>query len=149
MSYNATSKGQPFNFFTTIWCNPLLATRFMHLWLGSINMHYGGIFAYNGQGIFENPRSRVPISSIFTCIQDFESMGVIYGLALQHIRKICMNELFTFKNIQSFQPMRTKEIQEIIKDISRKTNEGKVVNLTFKLSSISTNNMTQMLFKKK
>ncbi len=45
--------------------------------------------------------------------------------------------------------MKTKEIQDIIKDISRKTNEGKVVNLAFKLSSISTNNMTQMLFKKK
>ncbi len=59
-----------------------------------------------------------------------------------------MNELFTFKKIQSFQPMRTKKIQEIIKDISRKANEGKVVNLTFKLSSISTNNTTQMLFKK-
>jgi len=76
-------------------------------------------------------------------------MGMISGLALQHIRKICMNKLFTLKNIQSFQTMRTKEIQEIIKDISRKTNEGKVVNLTFKLSSISTNNMTQMLFKKR
>ncbi len=35
-----------------------------------LHQHYGGIFAYNGQGIFENPRSCVPISSIFTCIQD-------------------------------------------------------------------------------
>ncbi len=78
------------------------------------HQHYGGIFAYDGQGIFENPRSCVPISSIFICIQNFESMGVIYSLALQHIRNICMNELFTFKKI-SFQPMKTKEIQEIIK----------------------------------
>jgi hypothetical protein len=35
------------------------------------HQHWGGIFAYNGQGIFENPRSCVLISCIFTCIQDF------------------------------------------------------------------------------
>jgi hypothetical protein len=91
----------------------------------------------------------LPSSLTFKIMTKNWNMGMIYGLALQHIQKICMNKLFTFKNIQSFQPMRTKEIQEIIKDISRKTNEGKVVNLTFKLSSISTNNMTQMLFKKR
>jgi hypothetical protein len=27
MSYNATSKEEPFKIFTTIWCNPFLATR--------------------------------------------------------------------------------------------------------------------------
>jgi hypothetical protein len=90
----------------------------------------------------------LPSSLTFKMLTKNWSIGVISGLALQHIRKICMNKLFTFKKIQSFQPMRTKEIQEIIKDISRKTNEGKVVNVTFKLSS-STNNMTQMLFKKR
>jgi cytochrome P450 len=90
-----------------------------------------------------------PSSLAFKILTKNLSMGVISGLALQHIRKICTNELFTFKKIQSFQPMRTKEIQETIKDIYKETNEGKVVNLTFKLSSISTNNLTQMLFKKR
>jgi hypothetical protein len=41
--------------------------------------------------------------------------------------------------------MRTKEIRETIKDIYKEANEGKAVDLTFKLSSISTNHMTQML----
>jgi hypothetical protein len=78
------------------------------------HQHYGGIFAYNGQGIFENPRPCVPISCIFSCIQDSNQKlehRVISSLALQHIRKICTNEFFTFKKIQPFQPMRTKEIQ--------------------------------------
>jgi ribosomal protein L17 len=76
-------------------------------------------------------------------------MGVISGPALQHIRKICTNELFTFKRIQSFQPMRIKEIRETIKDIYEEANEGKMMDLTFKLASISTNHMTQMLFRKR
>jgi hypothetical protein len=67
----------------------------------------------------------LPSSLTFKIMTKNWNMGVISGLALQHIRKICMNKLFTFKKIQSFQPMRTKEIREIIKDIFRKTNEAK------------------------
>jgi len=36
------------------------------------HQHCGGIFTHNGQGMFLNPRSCVPILSIFTCIQDFD-----------------------------------------------------------------------------
>ncbi|CAM6011272.1 unnamed protein product [Sphagnum balticum] len=87
-----------------------------------------------------------PSSLAFKILTKDQSMGLISGLALQHVRKICTNELFTFKKIQSFQPLRTKEIQETIKDIYKETKEGKVVNLTVKLASVSTNNLTQMLY---
>jgi hypothetical protein len=122
----------------------------MHLRIGSINVVASSPtmakeFLKTQDHVFQY----LPSSLTFKMLTTNWNIGVISGLALQHIRKICMNKLFTVKKIQSFQPMRTKENQEIIKDISRKTNEGKVVNLTFKLSSISTNNMTQMLFKKR
>jgi hypothetical protein len=45
--------------------------------------------------------------------------------------------------------MRTKEIWETIKDIYKEANEGKAVDLSLKLSSLSTNHMTQMLFRKR
>jgi len=123
----------------------------MHLRLGSINTVVASspTMAKECFKTQDHVFQYCPSSVAFKILTKNWSMGMISGLALQHIRKICMNKLFTLKNIQSFQTMRTKEIQEIIKDISRKTNEGKVVNLTFKLSSISTNNMTQMLFKKR
>jgi hypothetical protein len=123
----------------------------MHLQLNSINTMVASslIMAKEFLKTQDHVFQYRPSSLAFKILTKNWSMGVISSLPLQHIRKICMNELFTFKKIQSFQPMRTKEIQETIKDIYRKTIEGKMANLTFKLSFISTNNMTQMLFKKK
>jgi hypothetical protein len=116
------------------------------------HQHCGGIFNYMAKE-FLRTQDHVfqyrPSSLAFKILTKNSSMGVISGPALQHIRKICTNELFTFKRIQSFQPMRTKEIRETIKDIYKEANEGKAVDLTLKLTSISTNHMTQMLFKKR
>jgi hypothetical protein len=80
----------------------------MHLQLGSINIVVASmptmakefktqdhVFQYHASGV------------AFINLTKNWSMGVIFGLTLQHIQKICMNELFTFKKIQSFQPMRT------------------------------------------
>ncbi|CAK9231513.1 unnamed protein product [Sphagnum troendelagicum] len=123
----------------------------MHLQLGSINTVVASSptmakeFLKTQDHVFQYR----PSSFAFKIVHKNLSMGVISGPTLLHIRKICMNELFTFKRIQSFQPMRTKEIRETIKDIYKEANEGKVVDLTFKLSSISTNHMTQMLFRKR
>jgi hypothetical protein len=45
--------------------------------------------------------------------------------------------------------MRTAEIHAMIKDIYMEAQDDKVIDLNFKLSSLSTNNITQMLFKKR
>ncbi len=121
----------------------------MHLQLGSINTVVASSptmakeFLKTQDHVFQYR----PSSLAFKILHKNLSMGVMFGPTLRHIRKICTNELFTFKRIQSFQPMRTKEIWETIKDIYKEANEGKAVDLTFKLSSISTNHMTQMLFR--
>jgi cytochrome P450 len=123
----------------------------MHLQLGSINTVVASSptiakeFLKTQDHVFQYR----PSSFAFRILSKNCSMGVISGPALQHVRKICTNELFTFKRIQSFQPTRTKEIKETIKDIYKEANEGKAMDLTFKLSSLSTNHMTQMLFKKR
>ncbi|CAM6040225.1 unnamed protein product [Sphagnum compactum] len=90
-----------------------------------------------------------PSKLTFKILNKNWSMGVASGPTLRHMRKICTNALLTQKRLQSFQPMRSQEIQEAIKEIYRETNEGKVVNLSFTLSSLTTNHMTQMLFKKR
>jgi cytochrome P450 len=124
---------------------------FMHLRLGSTSVVVASSptmakeFLKTQDHVFQYR----PSSLAFKILTNDQSMGLISGLALKHVRKICTNELFTFKKIQSFQPLRTKEIQETIEDIYKETKEGKVVNLTVKLISISTNNLTQMLFRKR
>jgi hypothetical protein len=49
------------------------------------------------------------------------------------------------KQLRSFRPLRIKEIQEIIKEIYMEAQEGKVVDVNTKLTSFSTNHMTQIL----
>ncbi|CAM6015959.1 unnamed protein product, partial [Sphagnum balticum] len=123
----------------------------MHLQLGSFNTMVASSptmakeFLKTQDHVFQNR----PSSLSFSILNKNWSMGVASGPTLQHMRKICTNALLTQKRIQSFHPMRTQEIQETIKEIYKETNEGKVVNLTFKLSSLATNHMTQMLFKKR
>jgi cytochrome P450 len=123
----------------------------MHLQLGSFNTVVASSptmakeFLKTQDHVFQNR----PSSLTFNILNKNWSMGVASGPTLRHMRKICTNALLTTKRIQSFHPMRTQEIQETIKEIYRETNEGKVVNLTFKLSSLATNHMTQMLFKKR
>jgi cytochrome P450 len=123
----------------------------MHLQLGSVNTvvvsspTMAEEFLKTQDHVFQYR----PSSFAYKILQKHLSVAVMSGPALRHIRKICTNELFTSKRIQSFQPMRTKEIRETIKDIYKEANEGKAVDLTLKLSSISTNHMTQMLFKKR
>jgi cytochrome P450 len=123
----------------------------MHLQLGSVNtvvassLAMAEEFLKTQDHVFQYRPSSLPFKILFKNLR----MGVMSGPTLHHIRKICTNELFTFKRIQSFQPMRTKEIRETIKDIYKEANEGKATDLTFKLSTISMNHMTQMLFRKR
>jgi hypothetical protein len=90
-----------------------------------------------------------PASLAFNILTNNSSMGVISGSTFRHVRRICVNELFTAKRLQLFQPMRTAEIHAMIKDIYMEAQDGKVIDLNFKLSSLSTNNITQMLFRKR
>jgi hypothetical protein len=45
--------------------------------------------------------------------------------------------------------MRTAEIHAMVKDIYMEAQDDKVIDLSFKLASVSTNNTTQTLFRKR
>jgi cytochrome P450 len=77
------------------------------------------------------------------------TFGVISGSTWRFVKRLCSNGLFKMKQLQSFQPLRMKEIQETIKDIYLEAQEGKVVDVNTKLTSFSTNHMTQILFGKR
>jgi hypothetical protein len=71
------------------------------------------------------------------------------GPLWQHLRRICSTEFFAPKLLQSFESMRTKEINSTINDIHMESGEGKVVDLRFRLSSLSINILTHMMFRKR
>ncbi|CAM6045612.1 unnamed protein product [Sphagnum compactum] len=71
------------------------------------------------------------------------------GPLWRHLRRICSTEFFTTKHLQSFESMRTKEINSTINDIHMESGEGKVVDLRFRLSSLSINILTHMMFTKR
>jgi hypothetical protein len=82
----------------------------------------------------------------------FANNGIAFaegGPMWRYLRKICMTELFTVKRLQSFQPMRVKEISSIINTIYMESEEGKVVNLNFHLTYLVNNIVTQTLFGKR
>ncbi|CAM6075255.1 unnamed protein product [Sphagnum tenellum] len=90
-----------------------------------------------------------PPSLAFTILTGNAGVAVSSGSTLRFLRRICVNELFTAKRLELFQPMRTAEIHAMIKDIYVEAQDDKVIDLNFKLASLSTNNITQMLFRKR
>jgi hypothetical protein len=73
------------------------------------------------------------------------TFGIISGSTWRFVKRFCSNELFTMKQLQSFQPLRMKEIQKTIKEIYMEAQERKVADVNTKLTSFSTNHMTQIL----
>jgi hypothetical protein len=71
------------------------------------------------------------------------------GPVWRQLRKICMTELFSVKRLQSFEPMRSKEISSMINNIYMESEEGKVVNLNFHLTCLINNIVTQTIFGKR
>jgi hypothetical protein len=72
------------------------------------------------------------------------------GMAMsRHLQRICLTELFTMKHLQSFESMRTKEINNTINDIHRESEEGKVVDLKSQLSYLGNNIVTHIMFRKR
>jgi len=71
------------------------------------------------------------------------------GPLSQHLRRICFTELFATKHLQSFESMRTKEINNTINDIHMESEEGKVVDLKSRVSSLGINILTHMMFRKR
>ncbi|CAK9857340.1 unnamed protein product [Sphagnum jensenii] len=71
------------------------------------------------------------------------------GPLSRHLRRICLTELFATKQLQSFESMRTKEINNTINDIHMESEEGKVVDLKSRLSSLGINILTHMMFRKR
>jgi hypothetical protein len=71
------------------------------------------------------------------------------GPLSRHLRRICLTELFATKQLQSFESMRTKEINNTINDIHMESEEGKVVDIKSRLSSLGINILTHMMFRKR
>ncbi len=82
----------------------------------------------------------------------FANNGIAFadgGPMWRHLRKICLTELFTAKRLQSFEPMRTKEISSMINNIYTESEKGKSVNLNFHLTYLVNNIVTETLFGKR
>ncbi|XP_057759608.1 cytochrome P450 71D9-like [Arachis stenosperma] len=85
-----------------------------------------------------NFSSRTPI--LASKIMSYGSKGLSfspYGDYYRHLRKICVLELLSSKRVQSFQPIRVEELNNLIKLIASK--EGSPINLSKQVfSTIST-----------
>ncbi|CAN5972814.1 unnamed protein product [Sphagnum jensenii] len=123
----------------------------MYLQLGSVNTLVASSpamakeFLKNQDHVFQY---RPPLLLV-KIVSNNWTFGIISGSTLRFVKRLCSNELFTMKQLQSFQPLRMKEIQETIKEIYMEAQEGKVVDVNTKLTSFSTNHMTQILFGKR
>ncbi|KAH9568079.1 hypothetical protein CY35_03G058600, partial [Sphagnum magellanicum] len=109
----------------------------MYLQLGSFQKNQDDVFQYR------------PPLLLVKIVGNNWTFGIISGSTWRFVKRLCSNELFTMKQLQSFQPLRMKEIQETIKEIYMEAQEGKVVDVNTKLTSFSTNHMTQILFGKR
>ncbi|CAN5960930.1 unnamed protein product [Sphagnum jensenii] len=82
-------------------------------------------------------------------LNDNCSIATSSGAYWRHLRKICLTELFSPKRLQSFQAMRSKELSSTMKSIRIQAGEDKLVDLNFQLTSLTSNIMTQILFRKR
>jgi hypothetical protein len=82
-------------------------------------------------------------------LNDNCSIATSSGAYWRHLRKICLTELFSPKRLQSFQAMRSKELNSTMKSIRIQAGEGKLLDLNFQLTSLTSNIMTQTLFRKR
>jgi len=121
-----------------------LSTKYgplMHLKLGEVSTivvssaEYAKEVMKNHDLIFA---SRPPIQA--SKIMSYDSLGLAfapYGDYWRNLRKICTLELLSSKRVQSFQPIRSEEVTNLIKLIASK--EGSQINFTKEVfSTIST-----------
>ncbi|CAM6064606.1 unnamed protein product [Sphagnum tenellum] len=66
--------------------------------------------------------------------------GAPYGPYWRHLRKICAQELFTSKSLESFRFPRAQEFNQMVKSIMDDVQEGKIVQLNLKLNHLAFNN---------
>lgn len=113
----------------------------MHLKLGEVSTivvssaEYAKEVMKNHDLVFA---SRPPIQA--SKIMSYDSLGLAfapYGDYWRNLRKICTLELLSSKRVQSFQPIRSEEVTNLIKLIASK--EGSQINFTKEVfSTIST-----------
>ncbi|CAM6041050.1 unnamed protein product [Sphagnum compactum] len=75
--------------------------------------------------------------------------GAPYGPYWRHLRKICAQELFTSKSLESFRFPRAQEFNQMVKSIMDEVQEGKIVQLNLKLNHLAFNNLTRMMLNKR
>lgn len=92
--------------------------------------------------------SRPPI--LASKILTYDSMGISfapYGDYWRQLRKICTLELLSSKRVQSFQPIRGEELNNLIKWIASK--EGSTINLSKEVASTTSTITSRTAFGRK
>ncbi|KAL3696130.1 hypothetical protein R1sor_010206 [Riccia sorocarpa] len=71
-----------------------------------------------------------------------------YGPAWRFLRKVCQLELFTAKRIMQFQHIRKEEVMNLVQALLDAGRAGRLVEVDEKVTEMSANNMTRMIFNK-
>ncbi|KAL3527825.1 hypothetical protein ACH5RR_012481, partial [Cinchona calisaya] len=72
-----------------------------------------------------------------------------YGPYWRNMRKLCIVQMLSSQKISSFQPMRKKEIDLLVKSIKSAASDGSAVDLSAEISSLGANMSCLMIFGKK
>ncbi|MED6134574.1 hypothetical protein PIB30_038211 [Stylosanthes scabra] len=94
-----------------------------------------------------NFSSRPPI--LASKIMSYGSKGLSfspYGDYYRHLRKMCVLELLSSKRVQSLQPIRVEELNNLIKLIDASSKEGSAINLSKEVLSTISNIASRSAF---
>nr|BAU59406.1 cytochrome P450 71AT96 [Fallopia sachalinensis] len=72
-----------------------------------------------------------------------------YGGCWKQLKKICVLHLFSSKKVQSFSSVRQEEVCEMMKEISRLSGEGRVVDLSEMMMSLTCTVICRIAFGKR
>ncbi|XP_048319426.1 cytochrome P450 71D9-like [Ziziphus jujuba] len=89
---------------------------------------------------------------IATKIMSYDSTNLIfapYGEYWRQLRKICLQELLSISQVQSFQPIREEELSILIKWIAFNAQSGSAINLTQKIFATTYNITARAAFGKR
>jgi cytochrome P450 len=80
---------------------------------------------------------------------NYKNMAVSSGRYWRDLRKLVMTEIFTAKRLASYRNVRKEEIHNMMRELVKDSEQGRVVNLKDWLLGASFNSMTRMLINKR